>query len=291
MQDHLKEIIATIEALPPIPQVAMRVLEIAQDRDASATDIVDIIQFDPAVTANCLRLCNSCYFGLRTKISSLHHAVTLIGTDTLAKIVIAGCFRLDAFSKELTGYGLQPGELWHHSVSCAVISQQIARKFDHCNAHALFTAALLHDVGKLVVDTFIAADYAAMFALMQDEAYGTIAVEKAYFGIDHAEVGALIASTWRLPEALIGAIRNHHNLDVFNGDPDIEKLTALSNLLTHGFCSDRSGSGHRHISCEIDRDILNAFNFARDDVAKIGRAACVELERAKGLIAPARANA
>lgn len=280
----LEKIIRSIDSIPPFPQVAMRVLEIAKDPDAGAADIVDVLQYDQAVTANCLKLCNSSYFGLREKVRSLQHAVVLLGTGNLTRIVIADCCRLSAFSAPQTGYDLAPGQLWHHSMSCALVSQVLAGKLGCNDGHELFTAALLHDIGKLVIDRFVADNFEAMFQLMQDKGYGMVETEKAYFGIDHAELGGVIAKIWGFPESLTTAIKHHHRLDLDSATPNMVSLTALSNLAAHVFCDDPPTNAHEHIRYGIDPNVLSAFRLSPEDMTQMGSEFSGEINKAEALL-------
>lgn len=284
MNDCLEHIVKSIDQLPPFPEAVLRVLEIAEDPDASAGDIVALIQYDPATTANCLKLCNSSYFGLREKVTSIQHAVVLLGTDTLVKLVIADCCRLSAFARGQQGYGLRPGELWRHSLASAMISQVLARRLAYDDFHGLYTAALLHDIGKLVIDHFIADNFDAMFRLMQDKGYGMVEAEKAYFGIDHAEVGGFIAEAWRFPSSLVRGIRTHHLLSAESSAKDGGALIALSNLVSHLFCDDQALNRRSHMTCGIDGKILKAFGLSPEDLDDIGNEALSELNRAGELL-------
>jgi len=284
INDCLEKIIKSIGSLPPLPNIVTRVLEVAEDSGANADEIVELIQYDQASTANSLRLCNSCYFGLRSKVQSIRHAVVLIGTVNVVRIVIAECCRLETFSKELKGYGLGPGELWRHSVACAVISQILAKRLGYTDLHELFTAALLHDIGKLVIDSFIADNFEAMFQLMQEKEFDMIEAEKAYLGIDHAELGGLIATAWQFPEPLIDAIRHHHRLTPGDGTVEMLSLTALSNLLAHLFYDDPSGLRHQHITIGIEREILAAFKLSRSDIEEIEIEAAAEMKKTAELL-------
>ncbi len=279
----LEEIINSIERIPPFPKVALRVLEIAGDPEADADQVVDVIQYDQAATTNCLKLCNSSYFSLREKVSSIRHAVVFLGIDALVRIVIADCSK-SPFSKKQNGFEIKHHELWRHSVASATVSHILAGRFNYPDKYELFTAALLHDIGKLIIDRFIADNFEAMFELMQDEGYGMVEAEKAYLGIDHAELGGLIAETWQFPEPLTKAIRNHHRITPKNGEVGLEKLTALSNLIAHVKWTSPSLFDHKHIDCRITEPILSFFHLSQAAVAQIGDSAYIEMKKSGELL-------
>lgn len=135
MVSRLEKIITSIDKLPPFPEVAMQALELANNPEASADDIVKCIQYDQGVTTNCLRLCNSSYFGLKNKISSIKHAMVIFGTGNIIKTVLVDCIGVSAFENPHEGYGLQPGELWKHSVGSAILSELLIKKTGRKNNH------------------------------------------------------------------------------------------------------------------------------------------------------------
>ncbi len=277
----LEKIIRSIDKLPPFPETARRVLEVAGNPDAEIGEIVKIIQYDQGVTADCLRICNSSYFGLKEKVDSVHRAVVLLGAKTLIKTVIMESCKTAVYSEAQTGYGLRPGELWRHSVSCALISQLLANKMGQKDLHELFTASLLHDIGKLVIDSFIADNFQAMFSLMREDGFGYVAAEKEYFGIDHAELGGIIVKTWNFPQSLIEAIQNHHQ-DLSNTqDVNIESLTALSNLICHITQENSSVAQHEGITCQIKQDVLDPFGLDQTEIDKITSDFSYEIKKAE----------
>lgn len=283
--NKLERIIKSIDELPPFPEVALKALDVARDPRSAADDIVNIIQYDQSVTANCLRMCNSTFFGLREKAKSLKHAVVLIGTENLVKVILTNCSKISAYSLAHEGYGLRAGELWRHSVSCALLSQLLIKKTGQKDNHELFTAALLHDIGKLVIDGFIADDFEAIYSLMQEEHFGYVNAEKAFFGIDHAELGGIIAEAWKFPETLIGAIRNHHQSLSNDAKADLDSWTGLSNLVS--YVSDGYFSRLQQkegITCRISQDILNRFRLNRKDIEEIACELPHELKKAEDLL-------
>jgi putative nucleotidyltransferase with HDIG domain len=285
IESKLEKIIDSIDELPPFPEIALRALDVARDPNSVANDVVDVIQYDQSITANCLRICNSTYFGLREKAKSLKHAVILIGTENLVRVILTNCSKISAYRIAHEGYGLNAGELWRHSVACALLSQLLIKKAGKKYDHELFTAALLHDIGKLIIDGFIADDFEAIYSLMQEEQFGFVEAEKAFFGIDHAELGGVIARAWKFPNSLVDAIRNHH-LNLSNKtNSDLDSWTGLSNLISYVadgyFARSQQWEG---ISCRIHPDILNHFNLNQKHIEEIACELPFELKKAEDLL-------
>ncbi len=285
IRHRLERIVEAIDQLPPFPDTALRILDIADDPNSSADDVIEVIQFDQAITSNCLRVCNSSYFGLREKAKSIKHAVVLTGTDALVKIALTNCGKVSAFSAEHKGYGLHPGELWQHSVSCALLSQLLLKRAGKSDNHELFVSALLHDVGKLVIDGFIADDFEAMYSLMEEDGYGFVDAEREYYGIDHAELGGLIFRTWNFPQTLIDSVSKHHQRAEEGPKKGIEPWTALSDQVVHavdGFFTAMQQSDPD--ACRIDAAILSGFDLSTEDIVAVACELPCEMKRAADLL-------
>lgn len=261
----IQEIVDSIEDLTSFPPLAHRALSIAMDNDAGVDDLIELVQFDPAVTSNCLRLCNSSYFGLSEKISSLKQALVFLGMRNIINVLLTHCIKLPEYDRAHGGYGLHEGELWRHSVSCAVLSGRLSEKAGCPPDPALFTAALLHDVGKLVLSRFLEKRYRALCDLIQNR-LSLIQAEKALFGIHHAELGGIIAETWNFPDALIRSIQDHHRPIATEGEPDIVSWVGLSNAVAH-LCAFRSTCFHSDVvCCFVAPQILKRFGLHGADV-------------------------
>jgi putative nucleotidyltransferase with HDIG domain len=204
-----ENILQSITALPPFPVVIQRALQLVEDPKSSAQNVVDVIQYDQSITANVLKVCNSAYFGLRRKVASLRDALVLIGFNQLLEIILtqesAGVLR-----GSCKGYDLQEGELWRHSVACALLSKLIAKRFNRQEKPAHFTAALLHDVGKMMLSKFVNDYFEEIKKVVQLGHLSFPEAEKEVLGVDHAELGSRIAEQWKFPKEIILAIRYHH---------------------------------------------------------------------------------
>ena len=284
MNKKMEAIVKEIDRLPPFPQVVMQAMEILQDPESSADDVVKVIQYDQAVTANCLMLCNSSYFGLKDRVDSLKHAVVLLGASNLVRVVVADNFRAAVFHRGRYGHKQKPEALWWHCATTAIISQLLARKVGFSDAHALFTASLLHDMGKLVIDRFVSDDFENMAALMQEEGFGKLDAEKSYFGIDHAAVGGMIAEAWEMPEELIHAIVSHHEPDAPLAEPGIASLTAVSNMLHHHFLKPGDSKPSSENQTPLKNEIMDSHGLTSMDVEDIGKNLPTEIKKAAEIL-------
>ena len=281
---NLESILDSLDTLPAFPEIARRTLELSRDSDVRYKDIIDVIKYDEAITTNCLRLCNSAYYSLRVKVLSLDQAVVMLGLQKITMIVLANCGEFSVYSKAQEGYGLSPGALWRHSVICAILSQLLIKKVNLKEDSILFTAALLHDFGKLVLNNYINGDSCDLIELTQKEELSLIEAEKEAFGIDHAEIGGLIAEIWQFPSMLINSIRNHHKDMSQKFIPNIESWVRLSNLVYYVSLTHSDDSYYRDISCQIDQAILSQFGLKQKHVDEATVELPIELKKMKDLL-------
>jgi putative nucleotidyltransferase with HDIG domain len=205
----VEAILQSVTQLPPFPAVIQRVMELVEDPKTSAHDVVDVIQYDQAITANVLMVCNSAYFGLRKPVYSLTDALVRIGFNNLVEIILTrGTAFL--FYQSCQGYQLQRGELWRHSVACAILSQILAERLKQKKSAVQFTTTLLHDVGKIILSGFVKDHFEEIHRLVQEKNLSFLEAERETLGIDHAELGGRIAEGWKFPRNIITGIRHHH---------------------------------------------------------------------------------
>ncbi len=224
-----EDIISRIDAFPSIPSAAAKILALLDDPDTSAEQIGEILRYDPGLTANLLKLTNSSYFGLPSKVGSVNQALVLLGWKKLAQLILSACASA-VMAKPVPGYDLQPGELWRHSIAVSVVAEGLSRELGITGVDEIFTAALLHDVGKLVLGDFIRDNTSSI----DDESLREVSFEKVeqrLFGIDHAEIGARILGNWSFPRSIIAAVRWHHDPDAAEEINNLIDVVHIANVL------------------------------------------------------------
>ncbi len=148
-----EEILLSIHDLPPFPETVLKAIEAMKDPEISAKKIVSIIQYDQNITASILRFANSAYFGLKKEVTSLKHAVAYLGSKTiLDMLLLSGA--LDKYRLEFTGYGARGKEMLKHSFSTALMCRILGEKIGLQESFTVFSAGLLHDIGKVVLNSF-----------------------------------------------------------------------------------------------------------------------------------------
>lgn len=191
--NFVEGILQFVIQLPPFPAVLQRVLHMVEDPKTSAQDVVEVIQYDQAITANILMVANSAYFGLRRPVHSIREALVKIGFNELIEIILTrGSAHI--FCQACQGYNLTEGQLWRHSVACALLSKILSSRAKGESLPAQFTASLLHDVGKIILSQFVKDHFEDIENLVREQNRSFTEAEKEVLGIDHAELGGKFRS-------------------------------------------------------------------------------------------------
>ena len=203
----LDNYINEIKTLPPAPRVLSQLLVLLNDTRAHASRIVELIAFDPALTAKVLQRCNSAASG--RSVSDLDEAVKQVGFNAIYRLV-GMVIGEGLLGSEQQGYGIGRGELWEHSVTTALAARVIARKLGG-EENLAFTAGLLHDIGKLVLGSFLEGSRQLVLKETGPSGHSFLEAEKAILGVEHAEIGGRVLARWHFPEDLVSAVWHHHN--------------------------------------------------------------------------------
>jgi putative nucleotidyltransferase with HDIG domain len=228
-QSKLKNIMSQIRSFPSMPATGAKMLRMLEDPETGVDEIEAMLRHDPGLTGNVLKLANSAYFGIPAKVSSVKQGILLLGLKKLIQLVIASCVN-SVMDKPVPGYDLPPGNLWRHSIAVSIAAEALVKDKKNIDAEDVFTPALLHDIGKLILGHFIKDELDDIEKIVS-EGVAYVVAEDMVLGTDHAQVGAQVLTQWSFPRDVIEAVRWHH-------DPDFpEKATAavdvvyLSNLL------------------------------------------------------------
>ncbi len=205
----LQEIVAKVDRLPELPQVAVRVSQMLEDPNTSADKLADVIRLDASFTSQVLRLCNSAAYGFSRKISTVKEAVAILGFKTLKSMVYTIIAKV-ALDRPVPGYSLQDGDLWYNALTCAVYAKHIAQRERVADPELAFTGGLLRDIGKLVLGEFVGANYQEIEQIALNEQIDFTEAEEKVIGFNHSLVGTRVAEKWNLPSTLVNVIRYHH---------------------------------------------------------------------------------
>lgn len=224
-------LVAKVNQLAPLPAVALRVLQLAQDERTSASDLAGIIATDQAMTAKLLRLANSAYFAAGREITTVRDAIVLLGMAEIRRLVLTTSL-MGQYSQD-TGV-LNISAFWGHALAVGMVAEVMARNTKLAKPEEAFTAGILHDIGKLVMNQYQHEHYEAAAGFAFSRGIPLDRAEFEVFGFNHALLGRRLAEAWRLPATLAEAIAHHHA--VLSPDHGLSYIIFSANTLTrdHG---------------------------------------------------------
>jgi len=261
----LQTLMKEIKNLKPIPAVANKLLAVVDNPASSMEEIANVIQYDPAITASVLKTCNAAYFGLKYPAESVKDAVNMLGTDQVIELVLLKS-GAKALSGRQKGYGMESGDIWRYSVSSALIAKQVAVKFSLKNKNTIFTAALVKDIGKTILGNHVSDASKKIKGLVKNKGFSFREAEKKVFGIDHAELGALMAKMWKFSPRMIKIIRNHHLAD----ERMIQDKEIVTVYLADCICMMMGqGVGSDGLSYRFKTQAMKELGLCADDVSMI----------------------
>ncbi len=219
----LEEIEKRIKRLRPFPPVASRMIEILHSEEKDIKEAVRLISYDPAITGMLLRICNSSLWGRAKKIGSVRQAVVQLGIDRVLNMVLME-FSSWNMKGSQSGYDLKEKELWKHSISSAILSEQISEMTAFKENSFIFTASLLKDIGKVVLNELMDDYLDKILEMVKSGDRSFIEAEREIFGIDHPTLGGMVARSWNLPSKMVHLIENHHSEDISSDDKSLSIL-------------------------------------------------------------------
>ncbi len=229
-QISLEELIEKVDEIPVFPASVMKIIHLIEEDTTSAKDIEKEIMKDQGLTAKILKLANSAYYGLRRDVQTVSQAIVLLGFQAVKSMVLATSVG-KVFDKEMPGYALGKEALWRQSQISAVMARTIAKKCKYDKADLVYTAGLLKDIGKVILDHYLVESYEEVIKKMESSDETFLEVEQQVLGFDHAQVGAKIAEKWHLPEELVEAIALHHEPEKAQINPKMTAIVHVGDVL------------------------------------------------------------
>ncbi|MCX7101490.1 MAG: HDOD domain-containing protein [Methylobacter sp.] len=249
-----EKLIALVEKMPAFPKSVQQVVQLTSDINASAKDIVRVIECDPVMTVKILKAINSSFYGLPQKITSVQRAVVHIGMNTIKNIAlgVAAMGMLNPNNKA----NFNTSNFLLHSLTTAAISkilaERIGLKSTQCSD--CFVAGLLHDFGKVVFAEFMPAEFKLALEKSKELHLPLHQTELEFIGLNHAQAGKMLAERWELSDLLIDAIAEHHTLEA--SDNVLRDCVFAANQISKQL---KFGDGGNPILEELTSPIANHF--------------------------------
>lgn len=226
-----KDIERFIQKMPSLSTTVGKVMEICSRTDASPNELNKVISLDPVLTGQVLKLINSAYYSLVAKITSLTRAITMLGMNTVKNMALStAIIRTVAGAKK--SKALPTSRFWAHTIGAGVSAKLLGavKELPVMEREELFVAGLLHDLGKIPFGD----EYIEVLNIARKQQAPLIEVEREIMGIDHQEVGQMIAEKWKLNEVITTCITKHHNVGDLSGNLQQQAaFVALGNIYTN----------------------------------------------------------
>lgn len=203
----IEELVDGVHDLVPLPKAYLRVRELVNDPDSSLDDVTKVIVNDTALTSRILRIANSAYMGLATKVETVNRAVQVLGLNQVHDLALAGA-AVGSLTRISTP-GIDVSDFWRRSVYCAVVARIICKQRNLKSAERLFVSGLLHDTGHLLLANRRPEVYTGLKDKAIESGVPMAQVEQEVLGFTYAELGAALLENWQLPQAIILPVLHH----------------------------------------------------------------------------------
>jgi len=281
---RLRSVIGYISALPTLPVVASRVMELLHNPQTPVQKIADVICSDQSLTTAVLKLANSSYYGFPRQISTVKHALVILGFNEIRNITFTISV-LRSFPPAKNSPSFNYRDFWKHSLGCAVAARMLAKFFRYRVSGKIFVAALVHDIGKILLSQYTRDLFEKVMQEVFSRNISFYQAEKNVLGVTHAEIGGWLAHQWNFPQEIEEVIKFHHFPSEARINPPLCAVVHLSDVLVRMRAVGWGGDGEvfyphpgvwgilQSLRPDLDSSHLDYFN------ALLGE----EIERAKPL--------
>lgn len=200
---EIRAIIMNTSSLPTLPGIITKLNALSENDKSSVQEMAHLVSSDQVLSARILKLANSPSYGFY-RVSTISNAMILLGVNVVKSLALSSSI-FEIMEKNSVG-------LWEHSLGAGVAANIISRRLKLPECEEISTAALLHDIGKVIIRLNFGDDYRQLLALIEEDEVSMLEAERKLLGTDHAEVGAWLAKSWFLPDKLIEPIACHHDV-------------------------------------------------------------------------------
>jgi HD-like signal output (HDOD) protein len=268
---ELRSRLEQLEAMPTIPVVLgplLRYLEQPLDT-LEVQQVVDLISQDKSLAAQCLHMANSPLYGRWQPVDSIRSAVVALGLQRMRDIAVS-CSLLK-LTPNRNG-NLDPMVFWEHSLGCALVCRQFARRIGFAEPGKAYLGGLLHDIGVLAELSVLPSEFQAVFEAACNDGIPLFEAEMKMFGLTHCDAGKIVAQRWHLTSDLVAVLSCHHDPESATSNRDLVALVSLSDLLCrmgglgYGYVEERQVSFTEQAGFSLllkECPSLQAFDWAR----------------------------
>ena len=258
--------LSAIKTIPPMPDIFIKIENLAHDPKATAADYGTILEFDPGITARILRMSNSALYSFKRKIKTVKDAVSLMGTREILSLVRLAC--ITGGLKSSPEVETMIREIWEHSACCSITAKILYKNTEICKQENLeddlFIGGIIHDIGKIIIWDYFPETY-MMFRLNPDVSpYPRPEEEERHLGTTHSEVGMELANHWKIPETFSEVIGYHHN-PLQRQDSGLVLMIHIADYIARTIMFDDFNSPQN----DIDKQVLEKIGYTTDQLKNL----------------------
>lgn len=230
MNKKIEELVRRIERIPTLPVLSQKIMEVVSDENASYRDILALVEKDQALATKLLRVANSAFYGVVSRVSTIDRALVMLGTRKLRSMLLA--FSVHDFFSRQENNGFDRSRFWQHAIICSQVATMLARHFRTVESETLFLLGLIHDVGKVILDEYAHEEFLEIVDHVRTNHTTFSEAEKRVIGTTHYQIAAKLLKQWDFPASVILPILYHHAPWRDETKGVTSSLLYLANLLT-----------------------------------------------------------
>jgi putative nucleotidyltransferase with HDIG domain len=230
-----------IPDLPTLPNIVLKVNNLLKDQNSSIKELGKTIETDQAMVTKILRLVNSTFYGFRSKIRNIPHAIIILGFNNVRNALVSVSI-IKSFSEKKGFEGFEMKDFWKHSIAVAVISKYLSEETKLDAPDDCFVAGLLHDVGKVVLSQYFTELFGLVWKSIQEDGLSFYEAEKELLPANHVQIGAYLAKKWKFPASLIESMTYHHDIRKTVSNLDQLVIVHTANIIMNNYEADSNTS-------------------------------------------------
>ncbi|MBL8029343.1 MAG: HDOD domain-containing protein [Fibrobacteres bacterium] len=260
----LRFIAEKIIALPTLPTVVSRLMQLVDSPKSSAQTLAKLIENDQVLTARILKLANSAYYGMARQVATVSQAVVIVGFDAVKDMGLSVSV-LDAFKDPGGNRYFNLARFWEHTMGVAFTAKLLAKKHAPEVSSEAFTAGLLHDLGKVVINQYCHDDFMEIMSRVNDDKEDLLYAETMVLDTTHDRIGGWLANRWNMPVSIVDAIEFHHHPYLSEKHQTLATLIKLADVVCRRANIGYSGNNSPAVLSEEEIDYLTKINVPTDD--------------------------
>lgn len=229
-REKVRKVVDRIVGLPTLPVMLSNINRLMMNPRTSAKEVGQLISSDPAITAKILRVVNSSFYGFPNRITTITHAIVILGFNTIKSIVLSSSI-FDTFKGDGMEKRFNRMDFWKHSIGVGAVAKVLGRRRGFTATEEFFIAGLLHDVGKIIVDQYLHDEFLEILHRVQSRDILMLTAEEEVLGVNHAELGGWLFERWNLSKGLVECITAHHNPAIAKELPEYAAVIHLSDII------------------------------------------------------------